>query len=164
MLTLTENDVVDEKEWANLKADLKKAKSLTYLTDNCGEIVLDKLLIRKLKEVYSQLDITVIVRGSNVLNDATLADAQSIGLTNEVRVMENGSSIAGNALGYISEEAELLIRNADLVISKGQGNFETLNGCGLNIYYLFLCKCDWIVRKFQIKRLAGVLINDRNLV
>ena len=159
----TENDVVDEKEWAALKEDLQNAKTLTYLTDNCGEIVLDKLFIRKIKEVYPQLDITVIVRGGNVLNDATLKDAQDIGLAEEVRVIGNGSSIAGNALGYISMEAETLIRNADVVISKGQGNFESLNGCGLNIYYLFLCKCDWFVRKFQMKRLTGILVNDRNL-
>ena len=159
----TENDVVDEKEWAALKEDLQNAKTLTYLTDNCGEIVLDKLFIRKIKEVYPQLDITVIVRGGNVLNDATLKDAQDIGLAEEVRVIGNDSSIAGNALGYISIEAETLIRNADVVISKGQGNFESLNGCGLNIYYLFLCKCDWFVRKFQMKRLTGILVNDRNL-
>lgn len=159
----TENDVVDEKEWAALKEDLQNAKTLTYLTDNCGEIVLDKLFIRKIKEVYPQLDITVIVRGGNVLNDATLKDAQDIGLAEEVRVIGNGSSIAGNSLGYISMEAETLIRNADVVISKGQGNFESLNGCGLNIYYLFLCKCDWFVRKFQMKRLTGILVNDRNL-
>jgi len=159
----TENDVVDEKEWAALKEDLAKAHTLTYLTDNCGEIVLDKLFIRKIKEAYPALDITVVVRGGNVLNDATMEDAQSVGLTDIVKVIGNGSSIAGNSLGYISEEAEKLIRNADVVISKGQGNFESLNGCGLNIYYLFLGKCDWFVRKFQMKRLTGILVNDRNL-
>ena len=159
----TENDVVDEKEWAALKADFQKAKTLTYLTDNCGEIVLDKLFIKKLKEAYPQLDITVIVRGGKVLNDATLEDAEAVGLTEVVKAIGNGSSIAGNALGYISQEAEDLIRNADVLISKGQGNFESLNGCGLNIYYLFLCKCDWFVRRFKMKRLTGILVNDRNL-
>lgn len=159
----TENDVVDEKEWAALKKDLEQAKKLAYLTDNCGEIVLDKLFIRKIKEAYPKLDITVIVRGGKVLNDATLEDAQAVGLTEIVKVIGNGSSIAGNALGYINSEAETLIRTADVVISKGQGNFESLNGCGLNVYYLFLCKCDWIIRKFKMKRLTGILVNDRNL-
>ena len=159
----TENDVIDEKEWAALKADLQKAKTLVYLTDNCGEIVLDKLCIRKIQEVYPQLEITVIVRGGKVLNDATLEDAQAAGLTELVKVIDNGSSIAGNALGYISEEAEERITSADVVISKGQGNFESLNGCGLNIYYLFLCKCEWIVKRFKMKCLAGILVNDRNL-
>ena len=159
----SENDTVDEKEWTALKADLGKAKTLVYLTDNCGEIVLDKLFIKEIKKEYPQIDITVIVRGGNVLNDATMEDAKTVGLTEVVKVMGNGSNIAGNSLGYISKEAESLIRGADVVISKGQGNFESLNGCGLNIYYLFLCKCDWFVRRFQMKRLAGVLVNDRNL-
>ena len=98
-----------------------------------------------------------------MLNDATIEDARAVGLTEITRVIGNGSNIAGNSLGYISTEAEDLIRNADVVIAKGQGNFESLNGCGLNIYYLFLCKCDWFVKRFQMKRLTGVLINDRNL-
>lgn len=159
----SENDTVDVAEWAALKADLQKAKTLVYLTDNCGEIVADKLFIKEIQKVYPWLDIAVIVRGQDVLNDATMEDAKAVGLTEIVKVIGNGSAIAGNSLGYISAEAEGLIRMADVVISKGQGNFESLNGCGLNIYYLFLCKCDWFVRRFKMKRLAGILINDRNL-
>lgn len=159
----SENDTVDETEWAALKADLQKAKTLVYLTDNCGEIVADKLFIKEIQKVYPGLDIAVIVRGQDVLNDATMEDAKAVGLTEIAKVIGNGSAIAGNSLGYISAEAEELIRTADVVISKGQGNFESLNGCGLNIYYLFLCKCDWFVRRFKMKRLAGILINDRNL-
>lgn len=159
----SENDTVDETEWTALKADLQKAKTLVYLTDNCGEIVADKLFIKEIKKAYPQLAITVIVRGQDVLNDATMEDAKAVGLTEIAKVTGNGSAIAGNSLGYISAEAEELIRTADVVISKGQGNFESLNGCGLNIYYLFLCKCDWFVRRFKMKRLAGILINDRNL-
>jgi len=159
----SENDTVDETEWAALKEDLQKAKTLVYLTDNCGEIVADKLFIKEIQKVYPGLDIAVIVRGQDVLNDATMEDAKAVGLTEIARVIGNGSAIAGNSLGYISAEAEELIRTADVVISKGQGNFESLNGCGLNIYYLFLCKCDWFVRRFKMKRLAGILINDRNL-
>ncbi len=159
----SENDTVDETEWAELKADLQNAKTLTYLTDNCGEIVADKLFIKEIRKEYPQLNIAVIVRGQDVLNDATMEDAQVVGLTEMVKVIGNGSAIAGNSLGYISAEAEELIRTADVVISKGQGNFESLNGCGLNIYYLFLCKCDWFVKRFKMKRLAGILINDRNL-
>ena len=159
----SENDTVDETEWVALKGDLQKAKTLVYLTDNCGEIVADKLFIKEIQKVYPGLDVAVIVRGQDVLNDATMEDAKAVGLTEIVRVIGNGSAIAGNSLGYISAEAEELIRTADVVISKGQGNFESLNGCGLNIYYLFLCKCDWFVRRFKMKRLAGILINDRNL-
>lgn len=159
----SESDTVDEDEWSALKKDMQAGKTLVYLTDNCGEIVLDKLFIKEIQKAYPQLAITVIVRGGNVLNDATIEDAKAVGLTEVTRVIGNGSNIAGNSLGYISAEAEDLIRNADVVIAKGQGNFESLNGCGLNIYYLFLCKCDWFVRRFRMKRLTGVLINDSNL-
>ena len=159
----SENDMVDETEWVALKVDLQKAKTLTYLTDNCGEIVADKLFIKEVQKAYPQLDIAVIVRGQDVLNDATMEDAKAVGLTEMVKVINNGSAIAGNSLGYISAEAEEKIRTADVVIPKGQGNFESLNGCGMNIYYLFLCKCDWFVRRFKMKRLTGILINDRNL-
>ena len=159
----SESDTVDEDEWSALKKDMQAGKTLVYLTDNCGEIVLDKLFVREIKKAYPQITITVIVRGGNVLNDATIEDAKAVGLTEVTRVIGNGSNIAGNSLGYISAEAEDLIRSADVVIAKGQGNFESLNGCGLNIYYLFLCKCDWFVRRFRMKRLTGVLINDSNL-
>lgn len=158
-----EDDSVDEDEWNALAADLQNGKKLTYLTDNCGEVVLDKLFIKQIQKKYPHLAITVVVRGENVLNDATMEDAKEVGLCDMVSVIGNGSSIAGNTLEYISEEARNQIEQADVVISKGQGNFESLNGCGLNIYYLFLCKCDWFVRRFQMKRLTGVLVNDRNL-
>ena len=63
----------------------------------------------------------------------------------------------------ISEEARQLLDRADVIIAKGQGNFETLNGCGLNIYYLFLCKCDWFVRLFNAKPLEGMFVNERRV-
>ena len=121
----------------------------------------------EIAKFYRDLGITAVVVKYRLPNlghkEVPLEDAQAVGLTDVVKVIGNGSSIAGNALGYISQEAEDRIRNADVVISKGQGNFESLNGCGLNIYYLFLCKCDWFVRRFKMKRLTGILVNDRNL-
>ena len=72
----------------------------------------------------------------------TMQDAVETGLTQMVNVLENGSDVAGTQLNCVNEETLAVINDADIIISKGQGNFETLNGCGLNIYYLFLCKCD----------------------
>ncbi len=60
-------------------------------------------------------------------------------------------------------EALKEIEDADLIIAKGQGNFESLNGCGRNVYYMFLCKCPWFVKRFQMKQFEGVLVNERNL-
>ncbi len=151
---------ISEERFCELKEDLSKAGRLVYITDNCGEIVADKLLIRVIRQLYPSLDITVLVRGKAVLNDATAADAAAVGLSREVRVMENGTGIAGTVLDKISAEAVALINSADVIISKGQGNFETLQGCEKNIYYLFLCKCRLFAERFGKERLTGMFLND----
>lgn len=155
---------LDEKEYKNFLHDLSSAKKLVYLTDNCGEVVLDKMAVKILKEQYPNLDITVIVRGYPVVNDATMEDAEEIGLTDLVNVIGNGSNVGGTWIPGINSESRELLYNADLIIAKGQGNFETLNDCGLNIYYLFLCKCDLFQRRFHAENLQGMFLNERRLV
>ncbi len=154
---------VDEKEFISLQADLVEAKQLVYLTDNCGEIVLDKLFIKEIMRQYPKLEISVIVRGGAVLNDAQLGDAIQVGMTELVTVLDNGNNIAGTWLPEVSEPAKCKIEEADVIISKGQANFETLRGCGLNIYYIFLCKCEMFARQFGVEKFAGILVNDENL-
>ena len=158
------SEVLDEKEYKNFLHDLSSAKKLVYLTDNCGEVVLDKMAVKILKEQYPNLDITVIVRGYPVVNDATMEDAEEIGLTDLVNVIGNGSNVGGTWIPGISSESRELLYNADLIIAKGQGNFETMNDCGLNIYYLFLCKCDLFQRRFHAENLQGMFLNERRLV
>lgn len=155
---------LDEEEYRNFLRDLSSAKKLVYLTDNCGEVVLDKLAVKILKEKYPDLDITVVVRGYPVVNDATMEDAEEIGLTDLVRVIGNGSNVGGTWIPGITSEARDLLYDADLIIAKGQGNFETLNDCGLNIYYLFLCKCDLFQRRFHAENLQGMFLNERRLI
>lgn len=158
------SEALDEKEYENFLRDLSSARKLVYLTDNCGEVVLDKLAVKILKEQYPDLDITVIVRGYPVVNDATMEDAEEIGLTDLVKVIGNGSNVGGTWIPGINAEARELLYDADLIIAKGQGNFETLNDCGLNIYYLFLCKCDLFQRRFHAENLQGMFLNERRLV
>lgn len=158
------SEALDEKEYKNFLHDLSSAKKLVYLTDNCGEVVLDKMAVKILKEQYPNLDITVIVRGYPVVNDATMEDAEEIGLTDLVNVIGNGSNVGGTWIPGINSESRELLYNADLIIAKGQGNFETLNDCGLNIYYLFLCKCDLFQRRFHAENLQGMFLNERRLV
>jgi len=145
-----------------LTDELPRAASMVYLTDNCGEIVLDKLAVRALRRLYPHLDITVVTRSLPVLNDATVEDACAVGMDKLARVVGNGTGIPGTQLGKIAPEAEALIRGADLIFAKGQGNFETLGGCGLNIYYLFLCKCEYFERRFQLPRLKGAFFRERD--
>ena len=103
------------------------------------------------------------MRGQEILNDATMRDAEQIGLTDMVPVIGNGSGIAGTFMKDISRESKELMENADVLIAKGQGNFETLQLCGLNIYYLFLCKCEMFARRFQVPQFTGILVNEKNL-
>ena len=166
MLKLLENEnqePLSQTEYANFQKDLSTAKTLVYLTDNCGEIVLDKLAVKILKEKYPQLDITVIVRGYPVVNDATMVDAEEIGLTDIVKVTGNGSNVGGTWFPGLSNEARTLLKPADVILAKGQGNFETMNDCGLNVYYLFLCKCDLFQRRFHAKALQGMFLNERRI-
>lgn len=157
-------DPLDPVEYGHLKEDLSQAARLVYITDNCGEIVLDKLVIKVLKSYYPNLDITVIVRGFPVVNDATMEDALETGLADLVTVIGNGSNAPGTWLPGISKEARKCIEEADVVIAKGQGNFESLHECGLNIYYLFLCKCDWFQQRFHAKPLQGMFLNERRII
>lgn len=163
LLAQAEQETLDTAEYRHFCKDLKDGKHLVYLTDNCGEIVLDKILIKLLKEQYPQLMIEVLVRGVAVTNDATVEDARYVGLTEVVPVFGNGSGIAGTELTHISKEAKEKLEQADLILSKGQGNFETLHTCGLNIYYLFLCKCDWFMQRFHAEHLKGMFVNERRI-
>ena len=160
---LNDNDrfVIDEKQYGELTDDLERAQKMVYLTDNCGEIVMDKLLIREIRKKYPDLKVTGLVRGAEVINDATLEDAMQVGLTEIAEVLPNGTDIAGTWLEEISEEAKTVLEEADVIISKGQGNFETLRKCGKNIYYIFLCKCDLFANTFQVPKLTGMLINEK---
>lgn len=154
---------LDKEEYRHFCEELSSASSLVYLTDNCGEIVLDKLVIRILKERFPKLDIQVIVRGFPAANDATIEDAKMCGLTEFVPVIGNGNDVGGTWLPHISKESLSLIKNADVIISKGQGDFETLHGCALNIYYLFLCKCEWFMRMFQAEKFQGMFVNEKRI-
>lgn len=155
---------LNEEELVRLRRELEEAGSLVYITDNAGEIVLDKVFIKTLLKLYPKLNVTVVVRGFPTLNDALYEDAEMIGLTDIVKVMPNGTDVPGTPIDEVDPEVRRLIDDADLCIAKGQGNFETLHGCGRNIFYLFLCKCELFTRKFQAERFTPVLKNELRIV
>ena len=150
--------VLDEAVYQALKQDVCNAKNIVYLLDNCGEVVIDKLIIEVIQRLNPRAEITAIVRGEEAMNDATIEDAEQVGLTEVVKVIGNGSDILGTCLKYISEEARIVIEGADVVLSKGQGNFETLLGYDKNIYYIFLCKCEMIAEMFGVEKFSPMLV------
>jgi len=164
LLEQAADNPVKEDAYEAMKADLQSAEKLVYLTDNCGEIVLDKLLIQEMQKQYPKLQVTVIVKGGAVLNDATMEDAEQVGLTAIATVLANGNDYAGTCEEFLSQEALEELNTADVIISKGQANFETLRKCGRNIYYIFMCKCDMFARGFGVPKYSGILVNDKNAV
>lgn len=154
---------LDAAEFENFRADLSKAQRLLYLTDNAGEVVFDMLLGQCLRKAYPTLEITYCVRGGPALNDATRKDASAIGLDREFPVIDNGTEISGTDLARIGPELRAALENADVVLAKGQGNLETMLGCGKNVYYAFLCKCQRFRDLFHAQQLQVMFCNDRRI-
>jgi len=119
---------------------VERARSILYLVDNAGEIVFDRLLIEQLPPDR----VVVAVRGRPILNDATMTDAEAAGLCNRVEVIDNGSDVPGTILSDCSRMFQERFEDADLIIAKGQGNFETLSDTTAGIYFLLKVKCPVI--------------------
>ncbi len=164
LLNTVKERPISSKAYEDICTDLSLAKNLVFITDNCGEIVLDKILINTIKKQYPDVEITVMVRGGDTLNDATMKDAVEVGMTKMVNVIHNGNDIAGTCLSKLSAEALKSLDAADVILSKGQANFETLRGCGKNIYYIFLCKCDMFANRFGVEKYTGMFLNDKDYI
>jgi uncharacterized protein with ATP-grasp and redox domains len=161
---LSEEEVVaaiSRAEETPLRGDIEafrkraaSAADILYLADNAGEIVLDRLLIESLGPER----VTVAVRGHPVINDATLEDARTAGLTDLVTVLANGSATPGTVLDGCSDEFRQRFERADLVISKGQGNYETLNEVARDIFFLFKVKCPVVAKMTRLPLGAQALV------
>lgn len=162
-LDMFSNTEMRDDELATFESFFKQCssgKTFLLLTDNCGEIVLDKLFLRQLKKQFPNLEITVMVRGGEAYNDATLEDAKYVGLTDEFTVITNGEKIAGTVYKRLPEEAKNIIDNADVILSKGQANYESFAGEGHHAFFTFLCKCDLFVNRFNVPRLTGMFVEE----
>ena len=134
-------------DYEDFKNELNNAERVLYLADNAGEIVFDRVLIEEISE-----DKTIIfaVRDKPVINDALIEDAKECGLDKRAEIMSSGVDAPGTVLKYCSEEFLEIYRNADLIISKGQGNYEALSQERENIYFLFRAKCPVIARHAEV--------------
>lgn len=125
-----------------LRRAVEQAREILFLGDNTGEIVLDRLLI----EQMPREKVTYVVRGGPILNDALMADAKIVGLTDLVEVIDNGSDAPGTILETCSEAFRRRFTRADLIIAKGQGNFESLSDADPRIFFLLRPKCVVLAR------------------
>jgi len=125
-----------------LRCALEAADDVLYLADNAGEIVFDGLLI----EHMPCEDVTLVVRGSPTINDATMADARQVGLAERLAVIDNGSDAPGTILELCSEQFRRRFQAAGLVLAKGQGNYEALSDANRSIFFLLTAKCPVVAR------------------
>lgn len=139
--------------------ELAAGKKLLYLTDNAGEIGFDRIFAEELARAYPHLEITFCVRGQITLNDATREDAAAVGLP--FRVIDNGNRVPGTQLDLLGAEAKEELERADVILAKGMANCETMHGCGYNVYYAFLVKCQRFVELFHQPMLTPMLVRER---
>ena len=148
---------LDKQALEKFKKAVTQAQNILFLGDNAGEVVFDKLLIQ---EIGPQ-KITYVVKKKPIINDATLEDAEIVNLTKIVKVTDNGTDYPGTVLSACNKTFINIYEKADLVIAKGQGNYETLNDVKKPIVFLLKIKCPVIAK--DIKRNVGDLVIHLNI-
>lgn len=148
----------DTSSYPEFKKTLEESKSILYLADNCGEIFFDKLLLEELHKRGKK--ITFVVKSKPIINDAVKKDAEIAGISEiaEVLACDDGQdkSTPGVVLDYASDVFHKEFRNSDMVISKGQGNYEGLSNCNRKVFFLLVAKCPIVAE--DIKTDVGKLI------
>ena len=150
---------LDRAVYGDLCAQLEKGGSLLYLTDNAGEIGFDRIFAEEIVRKYPEVDITFCVRGAVTMNDATRADAEAVGIP--FPVIDNGNRVPGTQLDLLGEEAGAALEHSDIIFAKGMANVETMRGCGYNVFYAFLVKCERFVTIFDRPMLTPMLVKER---
>jgi len=130
----------------SFREDLSKAKRLMYVGDNCGEIVFDRVLLETIATIHPALHIDFVTRGTPILNDCLVQDAYTCGLHHTATIVSSGMFSPGLILKHAAPEFKALFDQADIIISKGQGNYEALSGVEAPIYFLLITKCKVIAR------------------
>ena len=150
---------LDRNCYREFLSDLQRGKRFLYITDNAGEICFDRLLAEELAAAYPQLEITFLVRGKPISNDATREDAQVAGIS--FPIIDSGYAIGGTAFSMLAPEAKAAIEASDVILAKGMGNTESMFGCGYNVYYAFLVKCDRFMQFFDAPKMKPMFVRDR---
>lgn len=143
--------------YSEFRRALRRAKNILYLADNAGEVVFDRVLIEEIKRTYPDKVFYYAVKAKPVINDALAEDARVCGIDKVARVISNGTDAPGTILSITSKEFKVSYNKADMVISKGQGNFESLSGEKRPVFFLFMVKCPVVAREAQCKMGSTVL-------
>ena len=150
---------LNQTVFADFCRELAEGRSLLYLTDNAGEIGFDRVFAEAIAAKYPHLQITFCVRGDIAQNDATRADAAEMGIP--FPVIDNGNRVPGTQIDQLSPEAKQALETADVILAKGMANCETMLGCGYNVYYAFLIKCQRFCDRFGRPMFTPMLVKER---
>jgi len=131
----------------DFKNKLERSKKIIYLADNCGETVFDRVLIEEIQNLYPSVEVIYSVKEKPILNDALLEDAVFCGIDKICKTVSTGSVIPGTVLKLCSAEFLEIYKDADMVISKGQGNFESFVDDNKPVFYLFMAKCPVVAKE-----------------
>ncbi len=129
---------------ARLREEVAAAQTVLYLGDNCGEICLDKLLMKKLKQLNPACQFYFATRGSAVVNDSIKEDAYFVGMQAFATIIDNGDGSLGTVCPRTSQAFREIFDRADVIIAKGQANYECLSDGDKNVYFLLMTKCKVI--------------------
>ena len=143
--------------YSEFRRALKRAKNILYLADNAGEVVFDRVLVEEIKKVYPDKNIYYAVKAKPIINDALFEDAKACGIDKTAWVISNGTDAPGTILTLCSKKFKRIYKSADLVISKGQGNFESLSNEKRPIFFLFMVKCP-VVAKETSSKLGDIVL------
>jgi len=146
-------------DFEQFRQELPGTASLLYIADNAGEIVFDRVFIEAIKQQQPQLEMTVAVNQLPILNDALREDAAEADLEAFAEVIDNGSGLVGTVLPRTGEEFQLAFSTADLILSKGQANFETLEGRPENLYFVLQAKCEAVAQTLGVEEFEAVFIH-----
>ena len=144
-----------------LMKDISNAGTLLYLGDNCGEICMDKILLKKIKELNPNVKLLFGVRGKPVVNDSISEDAYSVGIDEYAEVVDNGDGSLGTVLNRTSPAFKEVYKKADVVIAKGQANYECLSEENKNIYFLLMTKCDVIAKDIGVEEKKMICLKNK---
>ena len=150
---------LDQEVYRCFCHQLETGRKLLYLTDNAGEIGFDRIFAEEIARRYPHLEITFCVRGAITINDATREDAAAVGIP--FPVIDNGHRVPGTQLDLLGREAKQALEEADVILAKGMANCETMFGCGYNVYYAFLIKCQRFVDLFRKEMLTPMLVKEK---
>ena len=145
--------------YAELRNQLDRASNVLYVLDNAGEVVFDRLLIERL----TGKDVCCVVRKSPILNDVTRTEAEEVGLTDLCEIIDTGCDVFGVPMELVSDEFRKRFFAADVVISKGQANYETLDEVDRQIFFMLMAKCDRVADNLGVSLRQAVVLDSRTL-